>query len=210
MNLSKFNVEKREEWRSEKRAALGIHEDTVVFSFAARLTADKGINELLAAFQQIEQKYPDVKLLIMGGNDNVDSLDQDLLAYAKNSSQIIFTGRVNNVEEYYAASDVFVAPSYREGFGLVVIEAAAMGLPAIVSNVPGQVDAIEEGKTGLTCEVKSALSLQEAMERMLNEVELRKEMSAYSVRYVQENYEQQKLFEKISEHRQALKEGKGE
>lgn len=210
VNLSKFNVEKREEWRSEKRAALGIHEDTVVFSFAARLTADKGLNELLAAFQQIEQKYPDVKLLIMGSNDNVDSLDQDLLAYAKDSNQIIFTGRVNDVEEYYAASDVFVAPSYREGFGLVVIEAAAMGLPAIVSNVPGQVDAIEEGKTGLMCEVKSALSLQEAMERMLNEVEMRKEMSAYSVRYVQENYEQQKLFEKISEHRQVLKDGKGE
>jgi glycosyltransferase involved in cell wall biosynthesis len=209
VNLDKFNVEKRDAWRKEKRAVLGIGEDSVVFSFAARLTADKGINELLAAFREVEQNYSGAKLLIMGGNDNVDSLDQDLLAYAKNSGNIIFTGRVENVEEYYAASDVFVAPSYREGFGLVVIEAAAMGLPAIVSNVPGQVDAIDVDKSGVLCEVKNAESLRDAMKKMIEDEEMRKEMSVYAVQYVQENYEQQKLFEKISEHRKILVENKG-
>ncbi len=210
VNLDKFNVEKRDLWRKEKREALGISEDTVVFSFAARLTADKGINELLAAFREVEQKHGGVKLLVMGGNDNVDSLDRELMAYANESQNVILTGRVENVEEYYAASDVFVAPSYREGFGLVVIEAAAMGLPAIVSNVPGQVDAIDVDKSGLLCEVKNAQSLRDAMEKMIVDAEMRKEMSAYAVQYVQENYEQQKLFEKLSEHRQTLKEGKGE
>jgi glycosyltransferase involved in cell wall biosynthesis len=163
----------------------------------------------LAAFREVEQNYSGAKLLIMGGNDNVNSLDQDLLAYAKNSGNIIFTGRVENVEEYYAASDVFVAPSYREGFGLVVIEAAAMGLPAIVSNVPGQVDAIDVDKSGVLCEVKNAESLRDAMKKMIQDEEMRKEMSVYAVQYVQENYEQQKLFEKISEHRKILVENKG-
>ena len=208
VNLSKFNVEKREAWRREKRETLAIPNDAVVFSFAARLTADKGVNELLAAFAGIEEKYDNARLLILGGNDNVESLNKTLLANAQNSNKVIFTGRVENVEEYYAAADVFVAPSYREGFGLVVIEAAAMGLPAIVSNVPGQVDAIDVDKTGLLCEVKNAESLREAMEKMLNEPEMRAEMSAYAVQYVKENYEQQKLFEKLSEHRKALTEGK--
>ena len=210
VNLSKFNVEKREQWRKEKRESLGFSETDVVFSFAARLTVDKGVNELLEAFKGLESKYSNVKLLIMGGNDNSGALNQDLMAYANASENILFTGSVGNVEEYYAASDVFVAPSYREGFGLVVIEASAMGLPAIVSNVPGQVDAIEIGKTGLLCEVKSSESLQAEMEKMLTESDMRKKMGEYAVWYVRENYEQRSLFEKISEHRQILKKGKGE
>ena len=210
VNLTKFNIEKREEWRAEKRAELGFSEDTVVFSFAARLTKDKGVNELLSAFQGLEKLYDNVKLLIMGGNDNVDSLDKDLMAYATNSENVIFTGKVDNVEAYYAASDVFVAPSYREGFGLVVIEAAAMGLPAIVSDVPGQVDAIEVNKTGLLCEVKNSKSLLEAMLDMLHEPQRIREMSDCAVKHVQESYEQQKLFEKLSAHRKQLLEGKGE
>lgn len=207
VNLSKFNVNKRKIWRTEKRETLGIVENTVVFSFAARLTADKGVNELLEAFQEVERKYSNVKLLIMGGNDNIESLDKDLIEYAKQSKNVIFTGKVNNVEEYFAAADVFVSPSYREGFGLVVIEAAAMGLPAIVTDVPGQVDAIDVGKTGLTCEVKNAKSLQSAMERMLNDVDMRISMGQEAVQYIQDNYEQQQLFVKLSESRIALQKG---
>ena len=208
VNLSKFDITKREDWRDKQRTALGISKDMLVFAFAARLTADKGVNELLAAFLSMEEKYETVKLLIIGGNDNVDSLDKTLLEKAEKSNNVIFTGRVENVEEYYAAADVFVAPSYREGFGLVVIEAAAMGLPAIVSNVPGQADAIDVDKTGLLCEVKDAESLCAAMEKMVNESAMREEMSTYAVQYVRENYEQKRLFEKLSEHRKKLTEGK--
>ena len=210
VNLSKFNVEKREQWRKEKRETFGFAETDVVYSFAARLTVDKGVNELLEAFKALEERYSNVKLLVMGGNDHSESLNQDLMAYANASKNIVFTGSVSNVEEYYAASDVFVAPSYREGFGLVVIEAAAMGLPAVVSDVPGQVDAIDVGKSGLLCEVKSAQSLQSAMEKILNDADMRKEMGEYAVNYVRENYEQRVLFEKLSDHRQVLKKGKGE
>lgn len=204
VNVSKFDSRQRNVWRNLKRKDLDFKESDIVFSFAARLTADKGVNELLRAFKELENKYENVKLLVMGGNDNVESLDPALLDYAKSSSNIIFTGRVDDVEKYYAASDIFVAPSYREGFGLVVIEAAAMGLPAIVSNVPGQVDAIDEEKTGITCEARSAESLRDAMEKMLNDTEMRKIMSENSMRYVLENYEQQALFEKLSAHRHLL------
>ena len=204
VNVSKFDYTQREVWRNAKREELGFNETDVVFAFAARLTADKGVNELLTAFQALEDKHQNAKLLVMGGKDNVESLDPTLLAYAEKSENVIFTGYINDVEKYYAASDIFVSPSYREGFGLVVIEAAAMGLPAIVSNVPGQKDAIKEGETGITCEVKSAESLQNAMEKMLNDKDTRSTMAENSARYVLDNYEQNALFEKLSEHRQQL------
>ncbi len=210
VNLNKFNVKKKEEWRKYRRKEFGFSEGDVVFIFAARLTADKGVNELLEAFCGIENQYNNAKLIVVGGDDNVNSINQVLLAKAKESRNVIFTGRVENVEEYYACSDVFVAPSYREGFGLVVIEAAAMGLPAIVSNVPGQVDAIEVDKTGILCEVKNATSLREAMEKMLVDSKRREQMGNHAITYAIENYEQQVLFEKLSDARKNLVNGRGE
>ena len=204
VNLKKFDLSKKQGWRTEVRNRLGYAKEDVVFSFAARLTVDKGVNELLSAFKMIEEKNENVKLLVMGGNDNTELLDQELLAWAKNNKNVVFTGAVKNVEEYYAGSDVFVAPSYREGFGLVVIEAEGMGLPAIVSNVPGQIDAIDENITGLACEVKSAESLRDAMQKLIDDKDLREKMSVNASKYVEENYEQNKLFEKLSERRIAL------
>ncbi len=204
VNLNKFDINKKSEWRKDVRERLGYSEEDVVFSFAARLTVDKGVNELLSAFKNIEEKNKHVKLLVMGGNDNSELLDQELLSWAKNSKNVTFTGSVNNVQEYYAGSDVFVAPSYREGFGLVVIEAEGMGLPAIVSNVPGQIDAIEENKTGLACEVKSASSLADCMQKLIDDEKLRTEMGENAYNFVKDNYEQNKLFEKLSDIRIAL------
>ena len=145
-----------------------------------------------------------MKLLMLGGMDNHKSLNQELLSKAEMSKNIIFTGNVPNIEKYYAASDVFVAPSYREGFGLVVVEAEAMGLPAIVSNVPGQIDAIKENETGLTCVVKDSKSLENAMNKLVEDVELRLDLGNKASRYVEDNYDQKKLFEYLKMHRDAL------
>lgn len=204
VDLNKFDISKKKYWRERIRANFKLTDKDIVFAFAGRLTADKGVNELLEAFLNLEKKYSHAKLLIMGGMDNHESLKTELMNQAKTSANIIFTGNVSNVEEYYAASDVFVAPSYREGFGLVVVEAEAMGLPAIVSDVPGQVDAIKENITGLTCAVKNILSLEKAMEKLIENVELRTTLGNEAARYVEENYEQQKLFGYLKMHRDTL------
>lgn len=86
----------------------------------------------------------------------------------------------------------------------MVIEAESMGLPAIVSDVPGQIDAIVENKTGLSCIVKNSRSLQKSMEIMINDKELREKMGNESALYVENNYEQKKLFQYLKGHRDAL------
>lgn len=204
VDLSKFDISKKEQWNNEIRTKYDISENDVVFSFAARLTADKGINELLEAFTNLVEKYDNIKLLVMGGMDDSGSINDELVKNAENSGKVIFTGSVPDVERYYAASDVFVAPSYREGFGLVVIEAEAMALPAIVSNVPGQIDAIVSNETGLDCVVKSASSLQEQMEKLILDTELRKRLGANAQKFVEDNFEQNKLFEYLKKHRDEL------
>lgn len=204
VDLSKFDISKKEQWNNEIRTKYGISENDIVFSFAARLTADKGINELLEAFTNLVEKYDNIKLLVMGGMDDSGSINNELVKIAKNSGKVIFTGSVPDVERYYAASDVFVAPSYREGFGLVVIEAESMALPAIVSNVPGQIDAIVPNETGLDCVVKSASSLQEKMEKLILDTELRKRLGANAQKFVEDNFEQKKLFEYLKKHRDEL------
>lgn len=204
VDLNKFNITKKECWRKKIRNKYNLQEKDIVFIFAGRLTADKGVNELLDAFLKIEKKYLYSKLLILGGIDNQDSLQPKLVKQAKESKNIIFTGNVSNVEEYYAAADIFVAPSYREGFGLVVIEAEAMGLPAIVSNVPGQIDAIKENETGLTCVVKDSISLENGMKKLIEDEDLRIRLGNEAIKYVQENYEQKKLFEYLKLHRDKL------
>lgn len=204
VDLTKFNVSRKAQWKKEIREQYNIKDDDIVFSFAARLTADKGINELLEAFLNLSEKYNNIKLLVMGGMDDSGSLKSDLFAKAEKSESIVFTGSVPDVERYYAASDVFVAPSYREGFGLVVIEAESMALPAIVSDVPGQIDAIVPDETGLACTVKSASSLQEQMEKMISDASLRESLGANAQRYVEDNFEQNKLFGYLKQHRDEL------
>lgn len=204
VDLTKFDIKKRALWRNEIRAQYTIADDDVVFAFAARLTADKGINELLEAFINLNHRWENVKLLVMGRMDNKGSLNQELLKAAEKSEQIVFTGNVENIERYYAAADVFVAPSYREGFGLVVVEAEAMGLPAVVSDVPGQIDAIIPNQTGLSCTVKDVATLEAAMEQLLTDSELREKMGKAAAEFAERDFEQKRLFGFLKQHRDEL------
>ena len=204
VDLTKFDISKKPVWRKDIREKYGINYDEVVFAFAGRLTADKGVNELLEAFRTLSSVNKKVRLMIMGGIDNRSTIKDELYAFAENSDQVILTGSVDDIERYYAASDVFVAPSYREGFGLVVVEAEAMGLPAIVSDVPGQVDAIMPNVTGLLCAVKDSVSLCDAMTVMTENSEQRKEMSQSALNFAISNFEQNQLFSFLKIHRDEL------
>jgi glycosyltransferase involved in cell wall biosynthesis len=138
-----------------------------IVGFVGRLARDKGIQELYEAWQIVKQTFPNAKLLLIGGEDERDKLPKKLLQKIDNDSNIIRLGHQKSVLEYYALMDFLVLPSYREGLGNVVLEAAAMNKPAIVCNVTGLQDAVIGNRTGIFCQSRSADDLAEKIKYYL-------------------------------------------
>lgn len=198
VDTQRFDISRREQWRAQVRGELGIPEDACVFGFAGRITQDKGVGELLTAFAGLENR--DARLLLIGSTENGESL----LERAKQDSRVVCHGFVTDIERYFAAMDVLVLPSYREGFGNIVIEAAAMGVPVIVTDIPGPTDAMEKDVTGLVVPVKDAGALLEAMRSIACDPARREEMGRAGYAFVKERFDQRLLMEKILEDRKVL------
>lgn len=186
LDLKRFDASMREMYRTEIRNQYNLSENDFVFGFVGRITRDKGVNEILNAFSKIDN----CKLLMVGYTNETDSLDQNLYTKSLNEQSIIYTGAVTDVEKYYSAIDCLLLPSYREGFGNVIIEAAAMGCPAIVSNIPGPIDASVENKTALWVEPRNTKQLLQAMIQMKSDAS---KMQNQCITYVTESFDQDKL-----------------
>ena len=201
VNMDRFDAKNREGWRRDVRYELGLNEDDFVFGFVGRLTRDKGVNEILSAFRNLESR---AKLLIVGVREGTDTLDTDLWQYAEESDRVTILDFKSDIERYYSAMDVLLLPSYREGFGMVIAEAAAVGTPAIVSNIPGPIDVIDEGTTALTVEVRNARDLQDKMEYMLHSPDKLYSMSESCSEFIKEKFDSKVLNEKILERKDKL------
>lgn len=204
VNLNKFDVKKKKEWREAIRKQYSIPVDATVFLFVGRITRDKGINELFAATKELMEKSDQIYLLMVGSKENIVSLRQDLYEWSLSESRVVYCGSTCVVEQYVAGSDVYVLPSYREGFGSVIIEAEAMGVPVIVSDIPGPTDAMKRDITGLVVEKGSSESLYGAMWKLHADKELTERMGENAYRFATENFEQQELCRKILEDRKRL------
>lgn len=202
VNTQIYDISQKSIWRNEIRTKFSFAPTDVVFGFAARLTRDKGINELLKGFRIAE--IPNAKLLIMGSMDDEASIDSEFLEWAKQQQSVIFAGNVPDIYRYYAALDVFLSPSYREGFGLVLIEAQAMGVPVIATDVPGQIDAFLPEESGIAVPVKDAQAIASAMCRLADESALCEAMSKSARAYAVKNFDQQVLFTHLEEKRSRL------
>lgn len=165
VDLSKFDIIKKKEWRREICREYNIPQNNRVLGFVGRIVPEKGINELLEAFMTLG--IDDVSLFVVGPYYEAEKLNQEIFNKAKNYPEIHFTGPIGNPAKFYAAFDFFVFPSYREGFGSVALEAAALGVPTIVSNIKGPTEFIHDGENGIICEVKSTNSLRKAMKYAL-------------------------------------------
>ena len=139
---------------------------------------------------------------MVGRIEGEESLNHTLFQKSKADSNIIYAGHVTEVEKYYCAMDVLLLPSYREGFGNVVIEAAAMGTPAIVSNIPGPIDAIENGVTAFTVEPRNAIDLKDKMERIMRGDY--QQMGVSALKYVETHFDSRILCEKIVDRKKKL------
>lgn len=136
-----------------------------IFVFVGRIVKDKGINELVQAFKMLSEKYSDVKLLLVGAKEsNLDPLNKETIEQIRTNDKIIEVGHQADVRPYLLAADVFVLPSYREGFPNVVLEAASMSLPCIVTDVNGAEDAIENEINGYVIPKRDVNTLYEKMD----------------------------------------------
>ena len=131
--------------------AAKIHKPGIfTFVFVGRLVRDKGINELVEAFERLNKEYPKARLLLVGRQEpELDPLKPETIAKIDNNKNIEAVGQQSDVRPWLAASDAFVFPSYREGFPNVVIEAGAMGLPSIVTNINGSREIVINNKNGI-------------------------------------------------------------
>lgn len=178
---------------------LGIQEDDFVFIFVGRLVKDKGINELVSAFKKLKNSETQkLKLLLVGPlEQDLDPLKAETLEAIHNNPDIITTGFQEDVRIYFSISDCLAFPSYREGFPNAVLQAGAMSLPSIVTNINGCNEIIIHEENGLIIPVKNEKALKDAMKKMLDEPEFFQKMKANSREKIVDRYSQQKIWEAI-------------
>lgn len=203
VDLSRFDITKKQLWKNEITKKNNIPDGRVIFGYVGRLALEKGINELLQAYLEVQDD--ESILMLVGPYYGVDALNQDLYKKAQESKNIIFVGPVNDAEKYYATFDYLILPSYREGFGLVVLEAAAMGTPTIVSNIKGPTEFVKDNHNGLYFNVKDAESLKEVLTKVLqSDNSLHERLSANAYEDVRRDFDSVIFKQKFLEDRNRL------
>ena len=200
-NPALFDEQKKREFRN----SLNIDENDFVFVFIGRLVADKGINELVTAFDTISKSDQTIKLLLVGPKEpELDPLKPETESLINVNKHIIITGFQSDVRPYLAISNVLTFPSYREGFPNVVMQAGAMGLPSIVSDINGCNEIIEEGINGLFIPPKDSMALQNAMIRLLEDKNVYKNLKNNARQMITSRYEQKLVWEALLSEYQDL------
>ena len=173
VELDKFVTS--DEVRSRERGVFGFKDSDVVYVFLGRLNHDKGIGELYAAFDRLVSEYENAKLVFYGTDEEGYDPKADSYPNIKRGVNYFYPGRTSQPFEALQVADVFVIPTWREGFGMSIIEAQGLGLPVITSDAYGVVDASVEGETGLRCEVGDVESLYQSMVEYHNNPTMRLE-----------------------------------
>lgn len=187
----------------ELKQSLLLQPNDFVYIFVGRLVGDKGINELISAFSQLET--PNSKLLLVGPFETeLDPLQPKTLKVIETHPNIISVGFQSDVRPYFAISDCLVFPSYREGFPNVVMQAGAMGLPSIVTDINGCNEIIVEGENGTIISVKNVEAILEAMQKMIYDTYYYHHLRQNARPMIQSRYEQRVVWEALLEEYKRL------
>lgn len=177
VDLVQFNPDRWKTRHAEIREEMGIPPGAKIITFIGRITRDKGIGELVAAFKRLINSGINAYLLLVGPFEpERDPLPDEVEEQIRHETRIKAVGYSAEPERYMSVSDVFCLPSYREGFGNVVIEAAAMGVPTVGTRIVGLVDSIVDGETGILVPPREVGALADALSRMLSDEALRTRM----------------------------------
>lgn len=196
----KFNPENFKD-KSSLRQQYNIDENDFVVTFIGRLVKDKGINELVEAVNSLHSKYANIRLLLIGRFENTGNPVSDITKKIIDESDfIIATGPQPDIVPFLSITDLFAFPSYREGFGLSLMEAGAMGVPSIASNIPGCNEVVIDGKTGILIPSHSSQAIIESIDDLYNDKELLNYIKSNCRNSIIERYEQNKLWQYYKEH----------
>jgi len=157
------------------RSQLGISENAIVVLFIGRLKKDKGVLDLARAFGGLQSEINNLYAVFVGP-DEENLVEQISELASSRGDKLRLVGSVNNPEDFFAAADFLCLPSYREGFGLVTIEAAAVGIPTLASRIYGITDAVVDGVTGILYEPGDLVGLSKGLQEMLMDPIMRREM----------------------------------
>ena len=197
VDLEKFNPKNVP---SNIRKELAISETSFVFCFIGRIVGDKGVNEIVSAFNYLYDDYNDVHLLLVGPVESIqDPIASSTSSIIEQNPNIHAVGSQKDVRPYLKASNAFVLPSYREGFGMVLIEAGAMGLPCITTNITGCNEIIAPGKNGDIVEPRSTDELYQKMKSWYDNPHMVKKMTQNARRMVEDRYECHQVWERYWE-----------
>jgi glycosyltransferase involved in cell wall biosynthesis len=186
---------------------LNIPDSAFVFLFVGRMVKDKGLNELVEAFERLKKEHSTIRLLLVGPYEqDLDPLLPGTMDKIKTDPDIIQVDFQQDVRPYYLMSDVLVFPSYREGFPNVPMQAGCMNLPSIVTNINGCNEIVEEEKNGLIIPVKDTDALASAMNRLYTDKQLYATLKRNARRMIVERYEQRHIWELLlKEYHEQLK-----
>ena len=201
MNLEYFSPDQySEEDTSALKSQLNLSSSDFLWVYVGRLVNDKGVNELMEAFNSLTKKYKNTKLILVGSDDGeTDILPLATREIIHDHPDIVAIGQQKDVRPFLALANAFVFPSYREGFPNVVLEAGAMGLPAIVTDINGSNEIIIDGENGLIIPSKDSLALQKAMESFLTDSALFNSMSQKARNLIVNRYNRDLVWAALSE-----------
>lgn len=191
-NVNGIDLEYFQRTPEVEQAALSYKKAGVfTFCFIGRVVRDKGINELVSAFVRLQKKYVNIRLIVVGPFEkNLDPVSEETENQILHNVAIEFMDFQNDVRPFLVASDAFVLPSYREGFPNVVIQAGAMDLPSIVTDINGSNEIVESGKNGVIVEPKNKTALYQAMEDFVLHPEIVKDMAKNCRKMMADRFDQ--------------------
>ncbi len=167
----KFNPRNHD--RPAIRAGISIPRDALIIGFVGRVINGKGVRELMVAWNNLQNKHADLYLVIVGPMEEKDAVPPEVKRRILEDDRIRYVGEVDDTSPFYAVMDILAFPTYREGFGLVAIEASAMQVPVVATNVSGVTDAVVDGQTGVLIPPADAPALEQVLEFYLSHPDVR-------------------------------------
>jgi glycosyltransferase involved in cell wall biosynthesis len=195
---------RRAEYRRSAREALGIADSALVMGFVGRVVPDKGVRELIETQRILGREFSNLYLLLVGSPEAEQPLSRTTVELLRSTPRTLSVGFQADVAPYLAAMDVLVHPSYREGLPTVPLEAAAMGVPVVTTAIPGCVDVIEDGQTGILVPPRDSAAVAEALRVLLRDSAMRERMGTKGREWAARWCDVEQTWEELRRHYEQL------